>query len=82
MEADDKGEEGERGRGGFREKWRGRVANNSVYPPSAIEISDGELCERAESGDVLTVWAISWSAGWVITVNSVSIETTLQRIVE
>ena len=41
------------------EKWQGKVANNrdadNFYTPTGI--SDSELCEKAENGDFLIVWA-------------------------
>lgn len=66
------------------EKWRGKVARNhdAAGSFSEIKVSDSELYESAESGDVLTVWARSRSTGWVITVERVRIQATIRRIVE
>jgi len=69
-----KGEEG--GEGTSCEKWRGEVLSNWT------RISDSQLCEKAESGDVLTVWVNSRSTGRVITVKKVRIEALLEKIVE
>ena len=48
---------------GSGEKWRGEVVRNlhahSDFKEHIIEISDGGLYEKAESGDVLTVWALA-----------------------
>ena len=81
---DDKGKEGE---GVSREKWRGNlsVINNRKVdgrPFSTIIISDGELCESAESGDVLTIWARSRSTRWVDMMGYVRMKVYVQRIVE
>ena len=77
-----KGEKG--GEGTSCEKWRGNVANyHDAYDLSSrTKISDSELCEKAESGDVLTVWVSSRSTGWVITVKKVRIQAFLEKIVE
>ena len=62
------------------EKLRGTV---SIGPSSRVaKLSDSELYEEAESGDVLTVWARSRSTGWVITVRGVRIYATYKPIVE
>ena len=47
-----------------------------------IKITDSGLCEKVESGDVLTVWALSRSAGWAVTVRRVTIMAIIQRTVE
>jgi len=38
-----------------------------------VEISDGELYERAKSGDVLTVWVFARYQDWKNTVKKVTI---------
>ena len=77
-------EVGNEGEGVSCEKWRGKVANNhdadDLFSPT--KISDSELHEKAESGDVLTVWVRSGSAGRTITVKKVKIKAILEKIVE
>lgn len=62
---------------GSEEKWRGEVARNlrahDVFKEHTVEISDKELYEKAESGDVLTVWALAIYPGWENTVKTVEI---------
>jgi len=59
------------------ERWRGEVVRNlhahGDFKEHTIQISDGELYEKAKSGDVLTVWALAKSAGWENTVKKVKI---------
>ena len=59
------------------EKWRGLVVRNlhahGDFKEHTIEITDGELYEKAESGDVLTVWALAKFEGWRNTVKKVVI---------
>ena len=59
------------------EKWRGAVVRNlhahNGFKEHTIDISDSGLYEKAESGDVLTVWALAKSPGWVNTVKKVTI---------
>ena len=43
-----------------------------------IEMLDRELYEKAESGDVLTVWALAKFSGWTNTVK----KATLRDVVE
>ena len=51
-----------------KEKWRGIVVRNlhahSDFKEHTIEMADRELYEKAESGDVLTVWAQARFQGW------------------
>ena len=50
------------------ERWRGEVVRNlhayDGFKEHTVEISDRDLYEKAKSGDVLTVWALSWGSGW------------------
>ncbi|KAF9643599.1 kinase-like protein [Thelephora ganbajun] len=59
------------------EKWRGEVVRNlhahGEFKEHTIKISDGKLYEKAESGDVLTIWAHTQSSGWRNTVRKVRI---------
>ena len=59
------------------EKWRGEVVRNlhahGDFKEHTIEILDGELYEKAESGDVLTVWALAKFSGWKNTVKKVKV---------
>ena len=59
------------------EKWRGLVVKNlhahSGFKEHTIEITDEKLYEKAESGDVLTVWALARFSGWRNTVKKVVI---------
>ena len=59
------------------EKWRGEVVRNlhahSDFKEHNVEISDAELYEKAESGDVLTVWALAKFSGWTNMVRRVTI---------
>jgi len=43
------------------------------FKEHTIEVSDRGLYEKAESGDVLTVWAVAKFPGWRNTVKSVTI---------
>lgn len=64
------------------ERWRGEVVRNlhahADFKEHTIEIFDNKLYERAESGDVLTVWAHAKFSGWVNKVKKV----TIQYVVE
>ena len=64
------------------EKWRGEVVKNlhahGDFKEHTIEIQDGELYERAKSGDVLTVWAVAKSQGWKNTVKKVTIRYVVE----
>ena len=68
--------------GDSREKWRGEVVKNlhahGDFKEHTIKMSDAELYEKAESGDVLTVWAHAGSPGWVNTVKKVVIRYAVQ----
>ena len=59
------------------EKWRGEVVRNlhahGDFKKHTITISEGELFEKAKSGDVLTVWALAKFSGWKNTVKKVKI---------
>ena len=59
------------------EKWRGEVVRNlhahTDFKEHTIEISDEKLYEKAESGDVLTVWAHARFQGWKNTVKKIAI---------
>ena len=65
-----------------REKWRGLVVRNlhahGDFKEHTIEITDGELYEKAESGDVLTVWALAKFEGWRNTVKKVVIRYVVE----
>jgi hypothetical protein len=64
------------------EKWRGEVVRNlharDSFKKHTIEISDGELYEKAKSGDVLTVWALARYPGWRNTVKKVKIRYVVE----
>jgi len=64
------------------EKWRGEVVRNlhahGEFKKHAIKISDQGLYEKAESGDVLTVWAHARFLGWRNTVKKVTIRYVLE----
>ena len=49
-------------------KWRGEVVRNlhahGDFMKYTIEMLDRELYEKAESGDVLTVWALARYVPW------------------
>ena len=68
--------------GGNVERWRGEVVRNlhahGEFKEHTIEISDQRLYEKAESGDVLTVWAHAKFSGWK---NSVK-RATIRCVVE
>jgi len=59
------------------EKWRGLVVRNlhahHSFKEHTIEITDGELYEKAKSGDVLTVWAHARFSGSANMVKKVKI---------
>ena len=54
------------------ERWRGEVVTNlhahENFREHTVEISDKGLYAKAESGDVLTIWACAVHSGWVNTV--------------
>ena len=62
--------------------WRDVVVTNihadSDFKEHSIEIYDGELYEKAQSGDVLTVWALAKFSGWTNTVK----KATIRYVVE
>ena len=64
------------------ERWRSVVVRNlhahSDFKEHTIEISDRELYEKAESGDVLTIWAHARFQGWKNTVK----KATIRYVVE
>jgi len=64
------------------EKWRGEVVRNlhahGDFKKHTIEISDKGLYEKAESGDVLTVWAHAQFGGWKNTVKKVTIRYVVE----
>ena len=64
------------------EKWRGVVVRNlhahSDFKEHTVEISDRGLYDKAESGDVLTVWALAKFSGWVNTVKEVTIRYAVE----
>jgi len=64
------------------EKWRGEVVRNlhahGELKEHTIKISDKGLYEKAESGDVLTVWAHARFLGWRNTVKQVKIRYVLE----
>jgi len=64
------------------ERWRGEVVRNlhahGDFKEHTIELSDGELYEKAESGDVLTVWALAKFSGWKNTVKKVKIRYVVE----
>ena len=59
------------------EKWRGVVVRNlhahGDFKKHTIEISDGDLHEKAKGGDILTVWALAKSSDCKNTVKKVKI---------
>jgi len=63
---------------GSEEKWRGLVVKNLLahhsFKEHAIEILDGELYEKARSGDVLTVWVHAKGSGSTNIVKKVTIQ--------
>ena len=67
---------------GAGEKWRGEVVRNlhahSDLKKYTIEIKDGELYKKAESGDVLTVWAHAEFQGWKNTVKKAKIRYVVE----
>jgi hypothetical protein len=67
---------------GVVERWRGEVARNlhahGEFKEQNIEILDRRLYERAESGDVLTVWAHARFQGWRNTVKQVEIRYVVE----
>ena len=64
------------------QKWRGEVVRNlhahGDFKRHTIEITDGELYEKAKSGDVLTVWALARFPGWKNTVKEVKIRYVVE----
>ena len=68
--------------GGSVVRWRGEVVRNhrahSKLKEHIIEISDKELYEKAESGDVLTVWAHARLSGWKNTVKKATIRCVVE----
>ena len=64
------------------EKWRGEVVRNlhahGDFKKHTIEILDKGLYEKAESGDVLTVWAHAEYLGWRNTVKKVKIRYVVE----
>ena len=64
------------------ERWRGEVVRNlhahGDFKEHTIEILDGKLYEKAESGDVLTVWALAKFSGWKNTVKKVKIRYVVE----
>ena len=67
---------------GSGEKWRGEVVRNlhahGDFKEHTIKISDEGLYENAESGDVLTVWALAKFMGWKNTVKKVKIRYVVE----
>lgn len=67
---------------GSVERWRGKVVWNlhahGEFKEHTIEILDNGLYEKAESGDVLTVWAHAQYQGWRNTVR----KATIRYVVE
>ena len=65
------------------EKWRGEVVRNlhahGDFMKHTIEMLDRELYEKAESGDVLTVWALAKFSGWENTVKKVKIQYVVSK---
>ena len=59
------------------EKWCGEVVRNlhahGDFKEHTVEITDGELYEKAKSGDILTVWALAKYSGWKNTVKEATI---------
>lgn len=68
--------------GGPVERWRGEVVKNlhahGEFKEHTIEILDKGLYEKAESGDVMTVWAHARFPGWRNTVK----KATIRYVVE
>lgn len=67
---------------GVGERWRGEVVRNlhahDEFKEHTIEIFDKELYEKADSGDVLTVWAHARYQGWRNTVKKVMIRCVVE----
>jgi len=67
---------------GSGEKWRGEVVRNlhahGEFKEHTVEITSEELYEKAESGDVLTVWALARFPGWKNTIKKVKIRYTVE----
>jgi len=67
---------------GFVERWRGEVVRNlhahGEFKEHTIQILDKGLYEKAESGDVLTVWAHAQFPGWRNTVKKVMIRYVVE----
>jgi len=68
---------------GSPEKWSGVVVRNLLahhgFKEHTIEISDKELYEKAESGDVLTVWALAKFPGSTNMVKKVAIRYVVAK---
>ena len=66
----------------FGEKWRGEVVRNlhahGDFKKHTVEMMDEELYKKAESGDVLTVWAHAQYQGWTNTVKKVMIRYVVE----
>ena len=64
------------------ENWCGEVVKNlhahDEFKEHTVEIKDGELYEKAKSGDVLTVWALARYAGWKNTVKKITIRYVVE----
>ena len=64
------------------EKWRGEVVRNlhahNDFKEHTVEILDGKLYEKAEGGDVLTVWALANFSGLTNTVKKVTIRYVVE----
>ena len=64
------------------EEWRGEVVRNlhahDDFKEHTVEILDGELYEKAKSGDVLTVWALAQYSGWKNKVKKVTIRYVVE----
>ena len=54
------------------------IRAHGEFEQHTIEITDGELYEKAESGDVLTVWALARFPGWENTVWRVTIRYVVE----
>ena len=59
------------------EKWRGEVVRNchahGEFKEHTVKILAEEFYEKAQSGDVLTVWALAKFPGWKNTVKKVTV---------
>lgn len=67
---------------GSAERWRGVVVRNlhahDNFKEHTIEMSDVELYDKAESGDVFTVWARARFPGWTNMVKEVTIRCVFE----